>query len=431
MTDAARWRGYTHEELYTLLHQGSGAAASAAPSRRWAELSATLSDVGQDLNHALSRVGWSGPAASAAQERLAVLADWANENGASAAAMRESVETQGDHIARARADMPAPADTPTAQPDPTAAPAMQLVAVQTDHEPAEAASASGEQRAFEVMAAYERDTNTNTGALATFQRPGELNLSSELRSNRGDGIPAITTAATAGPDVVPPGLAEQQDHGRRPHGELGRGGHAPVGAVTSGAAAIVDPDIVRRPAPPPSSFTVAAPVGEPVTALGPFGGAYRGGGGGSGRSGGGGRGLPIGSSAPVGTGSPVGSGGAIGAGSSIGAGGAAGLPPGLRVDDLPAAAAGQAAASQAAAAHPGAVPPGTAGTAGSAQERVAMRRMGMDSIGSSHWFGDDEDAAPRQNQPRRRRDFRESEKVTESVSLMGEERQVPPTVIGD
>lgn len=415
MTDATRWRGHTHEELYTLLHQGTGAAASAAPSRRWAELSATLSEVGQDLHQALSRVGWSGPAASAAQDRLSVLADWAGENGAAAAAMRESVETQGDHIARARADMPAPQDTPAAQPDPTMAPATQLIVVQTDHEPAEAAATTGEQRAFEVMAAYERDTNTNTVALASFARPSELTLSTELHGNSGQGIPSITVASSAGPDVVPPGLAEQ-DHGRRPHGEPGRGGHAPV---TSGAAAIVDPDIVRRPAPAPSSFTGAAPVGEPVTALGPFGGSSRGTGGGSARSGGGGRGLPVTSTTPVGTG-----GSAIGAGGSIGSG-AAGLPAGLRIDDLPAAAA----ASQAAAATPGTVPPGTAG-AGGAQDKAAIRRMGMDSIGSSHWFGDDEGAAARQTQPRRRRNFKETEQVTESVNVMGEQHRLPPNPIG-
>lgn len=149
-----RWRGFTHEELYRLLHEGPGAGASADPGRRWAELSSTLADVGQDLATALdsSGSGWVGRAAGRAYERLAPLAAWAITAGETAAGMRVAVENQGDYVAKARADMPAPENAPQQQPDPTIAPAIQVLGAQNDPEPIEAARSSGEQRAFEVMA---------------------------------------------------------------------------------------------------------------------------------------------------------------------------------------------------------------------------------------------------------------------------------------
>jgi hypothetical protein len=434
-TEAARWRGYSHKELYTLLHAGSGPAASAEPSRRWSELSSTLSDVGQDLSQALTRsgAGWSGPAAGAALERLSVLADWAGETGVGAAAMRAAVETQGDHIARARADMPAPEDTPPPQPDPTVAPAVVVIAAQTDPEPVEAAASAGEQRAFEVMVAYERDTNTNTSALAAFATPPELALSTDLHSNGRAGISATTIPAAAGLGWAPPagpgsgpGPGPGPDHGHRPHGEPGRGGghHAPI---TSGAAA--EAEVLRRPAPPaPGNFTGAVPVGEPTASVGPFGGSVRRGGGGSARSTG--RGLAGSSPSPLGAGGSGGGGGAVGGAAGPGGahgGATSGFPAGLRPDELPAAAAGQAAATA-----PGAAGGAAGGGAGSgAQDKTAMRRFGMDTIGSGQWFGDDEQQAQRNTPPRRRRDFREVEQVTESVSIMGEEHKLPPNVIGE
>jgi hypothetical protein len=92
-----------------------------------------------------------------------------------------------------------------------------------------------------------------------------------------------------------------------------------------------------------------------------------------------------------------------------------------------------AAASQAAAgAHPGAGAPmaPTAGPAGGGQEKMAMRRFGMEAIGSSQWFGDNEEPVVGQS-PRRRFDLRESADVTESVSILDEEHKLPPNVIGD
>ncbi|HEX2134211.1 MAG TPA: hypothetical protein VHH15_21925, partial [Actinophytocola sp.] len=99
------------------------------------------------------------------------------------------------------------------------------------------------------------------------------------------------------------------------------------------------------------------------------------------------------------------------------------LPP----PDLQAAAASQAAAT---AHHTGApVAPATGAPVGQA-DRMALRRFGVEAIGSSQWFGDTEEPVVGEA-PRRRWDLRQPDGVTESVTILGEEHQLPPTVIGD
>ncbi|HEX2130611.1 MAG TPA: PPE domain-containing protein, partial [Actinophytocola sp.] len=186
--EARRWRGHTHEELYRLLHEGPGAAASAEPSRRWQEIATNLDEIGQDLRKALeqSGAGWAGQAAGRAYDRLSVTATWAAETSTAAADMRVAVENQGDHIAKARADMPVPEDVPAAEPDPAVAPAVQVAQTQNDLEGPEAAASSAEERAFEVMAAYELNSETTTAALATFTEPPALVERHDM--HRGGGI---------------------------------------------------------------------------------------------------------------------------------------------------------------------------------------------------------------------------------------------------
>jgi hypothetical protein len=105
---------------------------------------------------------------------------------------------------------------------------------------------------------------------------------------------------------------------------------------------------------------------------------------------------------------------------------------GVPAGDFQAAAAGHAAAGQAAAVHQsnaGAMAPATGAAGGGGQDKVALRRFGADAIGSNQWFGDDEAVVG--DTPRRRRDFKEPEHVTESVDILGQEHKLPPTVIGD
>ncbi|MFL6118029.1 PPE domain-containing protein [Actinophytocola sp.] len=410
--DTTRWRGFSHEDLYKMLHDGPGAPASAEPSRRWSEIAATLTEISQDLKKALDLTGsgWTGPAAGVAHDRLSTTVEWAAAAGTGAAGMRTSVEDQAGHIAKARADMPQPAGATAATPDPTVAPAVQVLQTQTDAEPAEAAASSAEEKAVEVMTTYENNTNATTGALPKFSRPEQLVANTGMHHGQGGGLLGLGLTTVSG-------LLGGRHHGDDRHGGDNRGGRGDGSrGGTYGAAAEYDEPRRggRMSLPGPGRMTGAS--NDPFlfsTGGGP--------GGGSSQENSPRRGNVVNANPNGG-----GSGSVPGAGAKTGMG----LPSHDLQQAQQAAAAGQAAAGT----HPGAGAPmaPTAGTPMGPQEKIAMRRFGMDAIGSSQWFADNEDPVPGQA-PRRRFDLRESEEetVTESVSILDEEHKLPPNVIGE
>jgi uncharacterized protein YukE len=407
--DGARWRGYTHKELYLMLHDGPGASSSAAPSRRWQELSTTLTEIGEDLKKALDQTGsgWQGKAAGAAYDRLSTTVSWANGAGANAGLMRTAVEDQGDHIAKARADMPAPEGVTPVAPDPTIAPAVQVLQTQVDAEPAEAGSSSAEERAVEVMTAYENNSKTTTASLAGFDMPQKLLPETGMHQGQGGGLLGILPTVVSG--LLPGGGPSRHDH----HHSDWRGPkdnwHGPS---TNGSSA---PWEERRPLPAaPAPGKTMGVAREPLLApriMSSNGGANE---------------ERTANKTPA-NGSSSGH-GPLPQKASPAAN--VNLPHGgdQQFQQAQAAAASQAAAS----AHPGAGAPiaPTAGAVGGGQEKLALRRFGMDAIGSSQWFGDSEEPAVGES-PKRRFDLRESVDVTESVSILDEEHKLPPTVIGD
>ncbi|GLZ38562.1 PPE domain-containing protein [Actinokineospora sp. NBRC 105648] len=427
-TDAKRWRGFTHKELYLMLHDGPGAQASADPSRRWAQLTAALADISHDLGNTLdsSSAVWAGRAAGAAQERLTPLATWAQAASDNAAEMRAAVENQGDYIAKARADMPRPEDVPAPQPDPAVPPAAQVVAVQVDAEPLESAQSAGEQKAFEVMAAYELSTTTNLSVLTGFTAPAELLGVRDQHRNRGDGIESTHSSFAPGHVNVP---APGHDQRHRPPGYHGvgvggggsDGGHfggvggRGQGVGLSGAAFTEQAEVVRRPVVQPGMLSGATPMNE-VPYTGP--GARNG----------------VGSSDEERARRGSGAGGSRGVGGGQYTGGA---------DALSANSSGAAAPGMSTAANTGAgapMAPGAGAGAGmGGNDKMAMRRFGVDALGSSQWFGDAPDQAGTSGGSGssgtrqvggRRRDLSETEQVTESVDVLGEDVQLPPGVIG-
>lgn len=429
--DGTRWRGFSHEALYKMLHDGPGAAASAEPSRRWAEVAAALTEIGQDLKKALdlTGAGWTGAAAGAAYERLSTTVEWASATGSSAAAMRTSVEDQASHIAKARAAMPKPGDVPATAPDPTVAPAVTVLQTQTDAEPAEAAASSAEEKAVLVMTAYENDTNATTAALATFTSPEPLLPNTGMHNGHGGGLLGLGQTIVSGLVGGGPGRDDNR-YDNRGGGGGGGGGWGNDNSTYRSNSYYEGPSR-RSPLPGPGRVTGVS--GDPF---------FFGGGGGRGQQDSSPRRGNVVGSNPGGGGSSYGGGSSSGGGSSAGGGGSSsGGPTGapkstgasLPGHELQQQAQQAAAASQAAAGtHPGAgapIPP-AAGAPMSAQEKMAMRRFGMDAIGSSQWFGDSEEPVPGQA-PRRRFDLRESDEVTESVSILDEEHKLPPTVIGE
>jgi hypothetical protein len=405
--EGARWRGFTHRDLYLMLHDGPGAAASAEPSRRWGEIASTLTEIGQDLQKALDLTGsgWTGRAAGAAYSRLSTTVAWASATGTSAGAMRTAVEDQANHIAKARAEMPKPEDVPATQPDPTVAPAVQVVQAQTDAEAAEAAASSAEERAVEVMTAYETSSSGTTGGLATFAKPDKLLPSTGLHQGDGNGFLGLGLGVTA---VAGLAGGPRRDDDQQRDGRGGRGG--PGG--THGANAPWEESRQRSTSPLPGPGRTTGVSTDPYFAAGR---------GNSGRS----------QETPR-------RGNMVGAGPSGGSGGSGGLPGGPKtgLGGLPTPELQQAqqaaAANQAAAQHASGAPIApTAGGPAGAHEKMAMRRFGMEAIGSSQWFGDAEEPVPGQS-PKRRFDLRQTEDdANESASILDEENQLPPGVIGE
>ena len=391
----ARWRGFSHEELYRMLHEGPGATSSATPSRRWAELTSALDEVGHQLDTALGAMsqGWVGRAAGAAHGRLQPLAGWARTSSESAASMRVAVENQGDHIARARADMPVPEGVTPMAPDPSAPPAVQVVAVQTDAEPTETARATGEQRAIEVMTAYETSTKQNLAALVPFEPPGEVLRVNGVRRGRGRGVRFGADVAVGGVDAPGrDGSSDQHRPGPRGHGN-------PHVETTGSSASAATAPAPPRPLPALAPGMSAGAV--PMEHIGPG---------------------PVALGAPRGSdkvrerrvaapGHALGAAGPVDAHSSSGAHGA--VPP---ATPPPHAAGTPVGAS-------GAAPVSTA-------DKLAARRFGTEAIGSSQWFADAADSAPPRSVSGRNRDLGSTEHVTENVTVDGEDHHLPPPVIG-
>jgi hypothetical protein len=168
-----RWQGYSHQQLYNMLHSGPGPAAAGTAADRWSTMANALSDIQQDISAGVAASGaaWVGSAADSAHGALNPLGQWAEQASSAADVMRISAELQGDLLSKARADMPVPIAVPqqTSQ-------LSQLVTAQLDYEMAEAASQAAAQQAFQVMAQYEAGTTDNTSTLGDFGEPPALHV---------------------------------------------------------------------------------------------------------------------------------------------------------------------------------------------------------------------------------------------------------------
>jgi uncharacterized protein YukE len=387
--EVTRWRGFSHAELYSLLQSGPGAAASAVPAGRWADLAATLHDIGQDLTQAITqaRSSWAGKAADAAFKQLSDVADWAGPAGESAARMRASVEQQADNIGRARAAMPAPGSEPTPQPDPLVAPVVQLIGLQSDHEPIERATSEAARKAFEVMQTYQNDTTSTTDTLAAFAEPVDTSGYHQHRDRNLLGVQGITQAEThthassAGPDLGSL-LPHQQQGNQQQWGDGGR--FRGTDLVTQSGSLFVD-------GPEPEMRRTVAPLQQ-----GSMAGADL-------------LGSPVGSTSQQDSDSRK---------SPYRPGKIS--VPGLENSVLP----GAAPPSSAAGVSPAGTPTTGAGMGGGASDRVMPRRMG-EPLMPGQWM---DDAVEPVSQAKRRRD-QQDEKITESVE--GAESEVPPSVIGN
>lgn len=166
-----RWQGYSHEQLYQMLHSGPGGSAAGPVADRWAAMSDALSDIQQGINAGVTGSGatWVGSAGDTARGQLGPLGEWAQQAASGAEVMRISTELQADLLGKARAAMPVPAPTPV-PPSPMA----RLVGAQVDYEAAELDQQVAQEVAYQVMAQYEAATSDNTSTLGDFGQPPAL-----------------------------------------------------------------------------------------------------------------------------------------------------------------------------------------------------------------------------------------------------------------
>lgn len=193
----ARWQGYSHRELYEMIHSGPGSGAAGAVADTWSGMSGALSEIQQDINTGVTASGatWDGAAADSARGALGPLGEWAQQASTAADVMRASVELQGDLLGKARADMPVPVGVPQQSQ------IGQLVTSQVDFEVAEMASRVAEQQAFQVMAQYEAATTDNVTTLGDFGEPPLLVVDTApitgIPVRRADSFPAASSSRPA------------------------------------------------------------------------------------------------------------------------------------------------------------------------------------------------------------------------------------------
>jgi PPE family len=248
MTGDHRWQGYTHAELYEQIHSGPGPNGSDQSARRWAELVTTLNAIEGDLHGSLegSRGAWDGAAAESARTGLGPLRQWAADAQAEAEIMRQSAETQADYISKARNDMPPPQRVTAEEPSDLRTGLTHLFGGQTDYEIQEAQANAAEQKAFDVMAEYQDNTQGNTATLGKFAAPPQVVVdvpmppSKPISSGRGG------RSVIPGPRIGSPSVSGGGSGSRPPR----PAGKSRIGAVKPEATA-------------PTEETAGRPAGAP------------------------------------------------------------------------------------------------------------------------------------------------------------------------
>lgn len=228
----ARWQGYSHEQLYDMIHSGPGSGAAGAVADTWSGMSGALSDIQQDINQGVTASGatWVGAAADSARGALGPLGEWAQQASTAADVMRVSVELQGDLLGKARADMPVPVAVPQQSQ------IGQLVTSQVDYEVTEMASQVAAQRAFQVMAQYEAGTTDNMSSLGDFGEPPKLVVDTApvtgIAVGRSSGIVepsrsgSFRSRSVGGSSEVAPGASSRSSSSRSSSSPTGSGGDA-------------------------------------------------------------------------------------------------------------------------------------------------------------------------------------------------------------
>lgn len=180
-----RWRGYAHPDLYRMINEGPGVAASRPLEDSWKSLSETLGEIDVSIKEGLAKLGasWEGDTADTTTATLSPLAAWAEDAQQGSSTMETSAQLQADYIANARKEMPEPVPVTTEAPSlgdkilggltgPVGM--MHVIQQQQDHEQQEAAQDNAEAKAVEVMNNYQSSSEWNADTLGKFVPPPQV-----------------------------------------------------------------------------------------------------------------------------------------------------------------------------------------------------------------------------------------------------------------
>jgi hypothetical protein len=266
-----RWQGYSHQELYDQLHSGPGSSAAGVTANRWSGLSGALADIQADISTGVARSGatWEGAAGDSARAALGPLGDWARQASDAADIMRMSTEDQADLLAKARADMPKPVPVTAESPGGLQTALAHLFGGQTDYEAQEAASNAAAQRAYQVMADYEANSDANTTTLGEFGEPPQVVVdptatavpapSGPKHALRTPRVPFTETPAGRRVARFADATSAETTSSTTPTDDAVRPG--PTENATTGASSPVDSDPATEPSPGPADR--AAPAAPP------------------------------------------------------------------------------------------------------------------------------------------------------------------------
>ena len=159
----------SHETIYQQITGGPGGIDLTEASRGWQSVTAKLQQLQGDVEQAVRRIGAAqqGAAADAATHATMALVPWLEDSVAAAKGIAERISQQVGSFGHTRDNMPPPVTVPEVSfsQDPATwmgQHAMEwLPGIQTAHERAQVQAQQAEQRAQELMGAYQVSTNDN------------------------------------------------------------------------------------------------------------------------------------------------------------------------------------------------------------------------------------------------------------------------------
>lgn len=254
--DETRWRGLTHEEIYSVAWSGSGPSGSAPASVMWTNAEARLRNIDQSVSSALKiiKASWEGTAAEKAGESLGKVGAWAIQAARNAARTADALDTQAQHVADMRNTLPPPpppdplSDYPYLVSGPDAGVAAGLL---EDQQQLDAKRAELAQQAVQAMKTYTTNSAQNKAHIYAFASPLPVTNDAVAASSFsptglgpgavggfGGGLPNPVTAPAAplpplpgSADVLPIG----QTGGSGFSGGAGIGGGVGGGGIGAGA----------------------------------------------------------------------------------------------------------------------------------------------------------------------------------------------------